>query len=448
MNLLSRILPTAFVVGATLLAASASAERVYYLVGVRHVYRIGPDKYFQSSERQKIEGDYADEVSADNAHYQYQISNGGNITTESASLQSALGDLAVERDTRLAALYPETDDVRKDHSAFNIQVDGPYQVIGVDYHYEGNVDVWDNYTPYAPWPGYTTVGTNPYGWSYGTLYTPDLFVGAYRGWYGGWIGYGCPAFVGLYGIGGPLIVAGLSVNVGLGFGIGFGFGGFYSNSGLGGYYHRGPGYFGHDPFRGGYISNNRDPRAGFAGRAGYAAGASAVRSARSAGYANGIRAGARSSFAGNGSRNGSPGTLRSSSSRTGFGNTGNGYAHSAMGTRSQVGGPRSGFGNTGTGYAHSSMGTRSQSGAFAGQRNNGVRTRSSSGMNMGRQNTNVRTSNTNRSSGFQSNQVRSSAPTQRSAPQRSNNGGGNRGGGGHMSSGGGSRGGGGGRHHG
>ena len=48
--------------------AKASAERVYYLVGVRHVYRIGTDKYFHAAERKQIEQDFADEVSADNAH--------------------------------------------------------------------------------------------------------------------------------------------------------------------------------------------------------------------------------------------------------------------------------------------------------------------------------------------------------------------------------------------
>ena len=132
------------------------------------------------------------------------------------------------------------DSVRSGHSGFNIRVDGPYQVIGVDYHERESVQVWDDYVAYAPWSGYTCVDGNPYGWNYGVVYSPGLFVSAYNGWYGGWVGYGSPAFVGFYGYGGPMVVAGLSVNIGLGFGIGIGFGGFYANASLGGYYHSGP----------------------------------------------------------------------------------------------------------------------------------------------------------------------------------------------------------------
>ena len=313
------------------LPAISGAARVYYIVGVRHVYRIGTDKYFHATERKQIEEDYADEVAADNAHYQYQISHGANSNAESAQLQSALHDLAVERDTRLGALYPQCDWVRRDHPSFNIKVDGPYQVIGVDYHEQGAVQVWDDYTCYAPWPGYTCVGPNPYGWNYGVVYTPGAFVSVYNGWYGGWVGFGSPAFVGFYGIGGPMVVAGLSVNVGLGFGMGIGFGGFFYNPGLGGFYHRGPGYFANDPFRGGYIAGRGDPRAAMAARAGFAAGAAAVRSARAAGYADGIRAGARSSFAA-GTRPGAGSFARNAATSR----PGAGYAHSAVGATSRA----------------------------------------------------------------------------------------------------------------
>ena len=316
------------------------------------MYRIGTDMYYQATQRQQIEVDYANEVSADNAHYQYQISHGADPGTESANLQSAFSDLAVERDNRLGALYTQTDEVRANHPAFNIQVDGPYQVIGVNYHSNANIQVWDNYTAYAPWPGYVSVGPNPYGWNYGVSYTPGLFVGAYHGWYGGWVGFGSPAFVGFYGSRGPVVVAGLSVNVGMGFGVGIGFGGFFANASLGGYYHSGPGYFSHDPFRGGYISNGRDPRYAMAGRAGYAAGAAAVRSARAAGYANGIRAGSRSSFA-NGFAPGAAASARAGGSspysrpatRAGANQAGGGYGHSAVGAATRGGAGASNRGN-------------------------------------------------------------------------------------------------------
>ena len=313
--------------------SAASADRVYYLVGVRHVYRIGTDKYFHAPERKQIEEDYADQVSADNAHYQYQITHGGDSNTESTQLQSALNDLAVERESRLAGLYEVSDSVRRGHPSFNIKVDGPYQVIGVDYHDRDNVQVWDNYTAYAPWPGYEVVGPNPYGWNYGVSYSPGLFLGAYNGWYGGWVGYGRPAFVGFYGQGGPMFVAGLSVNFGIG--IGFGFGSFSYNSGLGGYYHRGPGSFGRDSFSGRYISSRNDPRAAMAGRAGYAAGAGAIRSARAGGYATGVSAGARSSFAAGGSAR-SAGTARSTGGGFARSAAGRSYGHSAIGATARA----------------------------------------------------------------------------------------------------------------
>ena len=389
-------------------AQTAQADRVFYLVGVRHVYRIGTDMYFHSPERKQIESDYADEVSADNAHYQYQITHGGDPTTEGTGLQAALGDLANERDTRLGALYTQADDIRANHPAFNIQVDGPYQVIGVNYHNNANIQVWDDYTAYAPWPGYVSVGPNPYGWNYGAVYSPSLFIGAYHGWYGGWVGYGSPAFVGLYGMGGPMVVAGLSVNVGLGFGLGLGFGGFYANAGLGGYYHNGPGYFNRDPFRGGYISNRQDSRAAMAGRAGYAAGASAVSSARAAGYGGGIRAGSRSSFTSTGGR------------------TGGGTARAAGANRTGGSAARSGAGG---GYGHSAIG------ATARSTGGGNSTRGGSGANRVRNSssgTTARSSSTNRSSGGGGGYSRSAVHSS-SAGRSSTTGGassGNRGGGG------------------
>ncbi|MDR3691556.1 MAG: hypothetical protein P4L46_19405 [Fimbriimonas sp.] len=375
MTHISKIAAVAIIaVGMLGLAASASAERIYYLVGMRHVYRIGADKYYHASDRRQIEQDYADEVSADNAHYQYQISHGADPAAESDQLSSALHDLALERERRLGSLYEQCDWVRSEHSCFNISVDGPYQVIAVDYHRHVNVDVWDDCVCYAPWPGYVCEGPTPYGWGYGVAYAPGVFINVYHGWYGGWVGFGSPAFVGFCGFGGPIVCAGLSINIGFG----GGGGGYYYNPGLGGYYHRGPSYFAHDLFRGGYIASHRDPRAFTAGRAGYMAGAAAIRSARAAGYAGGIRAGARSTFISAAGRGGMAparagynhgfGAARMGGGAGSFGRRAGsvgGLSHSAMGA-----GSRSTAGSfahrTGTprasGYAHSAIGGSFRSG--------------------------------------------------------------------------------------
>ena len=428
MNLLSRLLiAPAVALAYFALPATASADRVYYLVGVRHVYRIGTDKYAHSTERQQIEQDYADEVSADNAHYQYQITHGGDTRTESDLLQSALQDLAAERETRLGGIYEQSDSVRLDHSSLNIRVDGPYQVIGIDYHNRDNVQVWDTYTAYAPWPGYISEGPNPYGWNYGYGYSPSLFVGTYNGWYGGWSGYGRPAYVGLYGTGGPMVVAGLSINLGFGIGVGGLYGGYFSNPGLRGFYRSGPGYFRNDPFRGGYIGNRNDPRAAMAGRAGSAAGRGAIRSAQSAGYGGDIRAGSGSSFA--------PSGVRSGATRTN-----SGYAHSYTGgtTRTGSGGVR----RTTTSGGNSGYSNRNRGGV--GRPSGGtVRTSStvrSSGGSMQRSQTSVRSSSSGvrRSSGT----MRTSGGGRPSGGSMRTSGGGRPSGGGR--SGGGQRGGGGG----
>jgi hypothetical protein len=177
--------------------AVASAERIYFLVGTRHVYRIGPNQYFHVDERKKIEEDYADQVAADQDTYNKAIANGADASIEGPQFNSALNDLAAERDQRLSALYENADYERERHPQLRIEGEGPYQVIGINFHYHNSVEVFDNFIVYAPWPGYVVVD-RPYGWSYGVVYTPGVFFNVYLGWHSH-IFLGGPVFYGFYG---------------------------------------------------------------------------------------------------------------------------------------------------------------------------------------------------------------------------------------------------------
>ena len=189
--------------------AMANAERVYFLVGMRHVYRIGTDMYAHVSERERIEQDYADQVAADNDEYNKAIASGADATKETADLNNALDDLATERDQKLGAIYELADFERDRHPELRIDADGPYQVVGVNFHRHADIEVFDNYVVYAPWPGYVVVDP-PYGWAYGVVYSPFAFLDIYLGWHSHWFGLGCPAFVGFYGHFGPVFVGGFS----------------------------------------------------------------------------------------------------------------------------------------------------------------------------------------------------------------------------------------------
>ena len=177
--------------------AIANARRIYFLVGVRHVYRIGPDRDLYIDQREDIEKTYADGVASDEATFQQHVDGGASAATEGQARDQDLELLAEDRDKSLGALFDVRDDLRATHPEFNLRGDGPYQVIGVDYHMQTDVVVYDDYCVYAPWPGYVVVG-HPYGgWVYGTVYTPGLFVSCYSGWsvsFG--VGIGVPLFWG------------------------------------------------------------------------------------------------------------------------------------------------------------------------------------------------------------------------------------------------------------
>lgn len=355
----------------------ARADRTYYLVGEYHVFLIGKDKYAHYPERQKIEEQYADAVAADQAHYDYQVAHGANQHTQASALESALHDLATERDRRLEGIYELADYERCRHPELQVKAEGPYQVMGVDVHTHHYVEVLDDLAVYPPWPGYTCVGPVPYGWSYGAVYTPTVFVDAYWGWNTLWVGWGCPAFVGLYGFGGPVAVLGIGIGPHGGFSYGAGIGRGMIGDRAYAEYQRGA--YGHvigDPpaTRGGFV---RNAAAAGAGRYGAMTARSGGRPAMAR---SGSREGGRRGVAASGARRalayhssaahgGSVATRRAGAGH-------GGYVHNAVAARGRAGEAGAGRGHPG-GYVHHSVAGRSGSGRSGSSRHGYSSARSS-----------------------------------------------------------------------
>ena len=199
MNNISKTILAA--VGAVLFTAApaiASAERVYFLVGTRHIYRIGHYQYDHVAERRQIEQDYADQVASDQAQYDQAIQSGTNPDEAGPQFNQDLADLATKRDQQLGALYENVDYERERHPELQIEGDGPYQVMAINFHWRGDFEVFENFYVYAPWPGYVVVD-RPYGWTYGVVYRPSVFISVYGGWHTHYISEGRPVFMGGYG---------------------------------------------------------------------------------------------------------------------------------------------------------------------------------------------------------------------------------------------------------
>ena len=180
--------------------AAAKADRVYFLVGVRHVYEIGPDRDLHLAEREEIEKNYADGVSEDQNTFNKHVANGADHEKESDYLNKDLDALADARDKSLGSLFTNRDDLRESHPDLKIEGDGPYQVMGIEMHEAEGAEVFDRFAVYAPWPDYVVVGGCYGGWDYGVWYEPGIFFNLYWGWWGSFGGFRfCPGFYGHFG---------------------------------------------------------------------------------------------------------------------------------------------------------------------------------------------------------------------------------------------------------
>ena len=204
MNILTKTMIAA--AGAVVMAmapATAHAERVYFLVGTRHIFRIGPSRDINLEQRIEIEKSYADGVAADRDTFQKNLDSGADREKESDLLNEDLDRLADERDNALGAMFERVDGMRERHPELRIDGDGPYQVMGIDFHYRNDVEVFERFVVYAPWPGYVIVDRPYGGWVWGIEYGPTVFFNLYFGWHDHY--YHGERFVGgFYGHRGPV----------------------------------------------------------------------------------------------------------------------------------------------------------------------------------------------------------------------------------------------------
>jgi len=209
-----RLLPVIFAAAIVGLSAHASAARVYYLVGMRHVYMfdVWPDTH--ALDRQAIEESYAGAVADGQAQYDRDMAsirteetadnNSIHQTDRDAVQQNLEQDIAVaadKRDENLSQLYVECDYVRGAHPEFAVEQDGPYRVMGVD---EGSSGEIINVSFYQPYPAYEE--PCPFGWVYGRPYAFGLFGIQVTLWHSTWLNNGCPVFAPIYYGGSRIIV--------------------------------------------------------------------------------------------------------------------------------------------------------------------------------------------------------------------------------------------------
>jgi len=200
-----RLLPIliAAVVG---LCAQANAARVYYLVGLRHIYSIPvyPDPH--ELDRQAIEEDYSAAVRDAQKHYDTDMAS---IRDEEAkdsgtvhqvdrdavqqNLEQEIGEAADKREAAMVSIYPQVDYVRASHPQFAVDQDGPYHVVGVNTAPTGEyVEV----IYYRPYPMYVDVC--PFGWFWGRPYAYSAFEVQFGLFHASWISFGCPVFAPMY----------------------------------------------------------------------------------------------------------------------------------------------------------------------------------------------------------------------------------------------------------
>jgi hypothetical protein len=200
-----RLFPVIFA-AAMALCASANASRVYYLVGLRHVYSVPvyPDPH--EADRQAIEEAFT--VTVADAQKQYdtdmasihdeEAKDGGNVhqidrDAVQQNLEAAIADAAEKRDEDLAAMYPRMDDIRVSHPEFKVDQDGPYKVMGVETAPTGEfVEV----VYYRPYPSYVEIC--PFGWSWGRPYAYSSFGIEVGLCHSTWISIGAPVFEPMY----------------------------------------------------------------------------------------------------------------------------------------------------------------------------------------------------------------------------------------------------------
>lgn len=176
----------------------------YCLVGSDGVFSM-PSPNFHRKEREQIEKQYADQVKAARDAYVARAANPVSTGTATAELNRSLVAAGAERERALSTLYVKQRSSPTE--ALNLKLDGeaPYQVVEVHYRAYRHELRPVKLVVHSPWPGYHPY-RKPYGWDYDVAYDPDQFRSKYAEWRKGYVEQGRPAFCGLEGHAGPIVL--------------------------------------------------------------------------------------------------------------------------------------------------------------------------------------------------------------------------------------------------
>ena len=208
-----RLLPViiATVIG---LSAQASAAREYYLVGLRHIYMfdVWPDTHKQ--ERQAIEEQFAASVASAQQLYDADMAavreeearDNGNLhqidrDAIQQNIEQSIAEAGDARDEGLSQLYVQCDYIRNTHQEFQVDQDGPYQVMGCDVTPTGDFQCVYYYKPYPSYPG-----PCPFDWTWEHPYPYSVFNLQMRLYHSTWLSIGSPVFAPMYYGDTPVVV--------------------------------------------------------------------------------------------------------------------------------------------------------------------------------------------------------------------------------------------------
>jgi len=184
------------------ISTNAFADQQFYLVGMRHAYKLGglPDPH--ESERQQIEEEFSAAIKDAQAQFDATLESiwssedkaGGNPNVASRDLmlqtmEQATTIAAEARDARLKKIYSLADYVQSNHPELKMDQDGAYMVMGVD---TGRNDQYTDATFYQPYPTYANPA--PYNLNWGAMYQYNAFLSALRQFRAGWGILGVPVF--------------------------------------------------------------------------------------------------------------------------------------------------------------------------------------------------------------------------------------------------------------
>ena len=187
-----------FILLAIGLSSATHATTYYYLIGLRHDFRVEGVPSRTDAKRREIEETYADALEAAQnrmdaslqAVFTAEESDGGQPHLSERDDAQRLferdaEEAAERRDKQLGAIYILDDEVRVEFPELRLVQDGPYELVGLDCNAEGDIIRIQFFPYYQGFTGYNAFGfygNYYYGWIPYTNYKTQTFPAAREEW--------------------------------------------------------------------------------------------------------------------------------------------------------------------------------------------------------------------------------------------------------------------------